>query len=74
MVARFRPDGRLDRRFGDGGIAITPTGAGNADDEIYAIAPNGRSKLVASGECDQPATGRDVCVVKHNVRRHQGKH
>ena len=74
MVARFRPDGRLDRHFGDRGVVITPTGAGNADDEIFAMARQGRSKVVASGECDQPATGRDVCVVAYNLVKHPVRH
>lgn len=72
MVARFRPDARLDSRFGHRGIAIAQTGAGNADDEIYAMARQGRSKLVASGECDQPATDRDVCVASYNLGHRKG--
>src|SRR6185503_19320901 len=35
-VARFQSDGSLDESFGDGGIAITPTAPGTADDEIFA--------------------------------------
>ena len=25
------------------------------------------SRLVASGECDQPATGRDVCLARYDL-------
>ena len=46
MVARLRKDGRLDRRFGDNGIAVTPTAPGNADDEIYAA---GAARRLATG-------------------------
>lgn len=37
MVARFRPNGTLDTTFGRGGIAVTPTAPGQADDEIFAM-------------------------------------
>ena len=67
MVARFRSSGVLDPTFGDGGIATTPTAPGTNDDEIYAMALQGPSKLVASGECDRPATGRDVCVARYDL-------
>ena len=67
MVARFLPSGDLDTSFGQGGIAITPTAPGTADDEIFAMALQGGAKLVATGECDQPATGRDVCVVRYKL-------
>ena len=66
-VARFLPSGALDPSFGDGGIAITPTAPGTADDEIFAMAFQGGAKLVASGECDQLATGRDACVVRYKL-------
>jgi hypothetical protein len=26
-----------------------------------------RAKLVASGECEQPATGRDVCIARYKA-------
>jgi uncharacterized delta-60 repeat protein len=67
MVARFRPNGTLDASFGQVGIATTPTAPGQADDEIYAMALQDGAHLVASGECDQPATGRDVCVVRYSL-------
>ena len=66
-VARFQSDGSLDESFGDGGIAITPTAPGTADDEIFAAAFQTPSKLIASGECDQLATGRDACVVRYKL-------
>jgi hypothetical protein len=47
--------------------SVTPTAPGGADDEIYAMALQHPSKLIASGECDQPATGRDVCVVRYEL-------
>jgi len=66
-AARLLPDGTLDPLFGEGGIAVTPTAPGTADDEIFAAAFQGGAKLVASGECDQPATGRDACVVRYKL-------
>jgi uncharacterized delta-60 repeat protein len=67
MVARLLPDGAMDASFGQGGIAVTPTAPGGADDEIWAMDLQTPSMLVASGECDQPTTGRDVCVVRYKV-------
>ena len=67
MVARYNSDGSLDSSFGTGGIVTTPTGADGADDEIRDMALQIDSRLVASGACDQPATGRDVCLVRYNV-------
>ena len=67
MVARYNSNGSLDRSFGVGGIAITPTGAEGGDDEIWAVAFQSGSRLVASGECDQPSTGRDVCLVRYGI-------
>jgi hypothetical protein len=43
---------------------MTPTGPGGADDAILAMDLQTPSMLVASGECDQPTTGRDVCLLR----------
>ena len=67
LVARYNPDGTLDDSFGSGGFVTTPTAPGNADDEIFDIALQSDAKLVVSGECDQPATGRDVCVARYKA-------
>jgi uncharacterized delta-60 repeat protein len=67
LVARYLPDGSLDSSFGIGGIVTTATGADGAPDEIYDIALRSDAKLVASGECDQPSTGRDVCLAQYKV-------
>ena len=67
MVARYMPDGSLDPSFGTGGIVTTPTGPGGADDEIWAMALQNESSLVAAGECDQPSSGRDVCLVRYKL-------
>jgi uncharacterized delta-60 repeat protein len=67
LVARFTPDGSLDPSFGSGGIVKTSTAPGNADDEIFEIALQSDAKLVASGECEQPSTGRDVCVARYKA-------
>lgn len=67
MVARFLSNGSLDGSFGQGGIAITPTAPGSASDEIFAMDFQGGSKLVAVGQCTQPATGQDVCLVRYKL-------
>lgn len=67
MVARFNPDGSLDSSFGAGGIGKTSTAPGTADDEIFEVALQSDAKLVTAGECDQPATGRDVCVARYKA-------
>src|SRR5919204_7019880 len=66
-VARYNDDGTLDGSFGGGGIVTTNTAAANGDDEIFEIALQSDAKLIASGECVQPATGRDVCVARYKV-------
>ena len=66
-VARFLSNGDLDGSFGNGGIAITPTAPGDADDEIFSMAFQGGNKVIAAGQCEQPATGRDVCVVRYKL-------
>jgi uncharacterized delta-60 repeat protein len=67
FLARFDPSGSLDRSFGAGGVVVTPTAPGNADDEFFEIALQSDAKLVAAGECVQPATGRDVCVARYKA-------
>jgi uncharacterized delta-60 repeat protein len=67
LVARFNPDGSLDPSFGEGGIVKTSTAPGNADDEIFEIALQSDAKLIASGECVQASTGRDVCVARYKA-------
>ena len=67
LVARFNANGSLDTSFGTGGIVRTSTAPGAADDEIFEIALQSDAKLIASGECEQPSTGRDVCVARYQV-------
>jgi uncharacterized delta-60 repeat protein len=66
-IARYNDDGTLDGSFGSGGIVKTNTAAGNGSDEIYEIALLSDAKLIASGECDQAVTGRDVCVARYKA-------
>jgi hypothetical protein len=33
----------------------------------FDIALQSDAKLVASGECEQPSTGRDVCVARYKA-------
>jgi uncharacterized delta-60 repeat protein len=65
MVARYNSDGTLDGTFGSGGIVVTSMGSG--EDDIFEIGLQSDAKLVVSGECEQPSTGRDVCVARYKV-------
>ncbi|HEY6068345.1 MAG TPA: hypothetical protein VIU81_06580 [Gaiellaceae bacterium] len=67
LVARFNAGGSLDASFGTGGIVRTSTAPGAADDEIFEVALQSDAKLIASGECEQPSTGRSVCVARYKV-------
>ena len=66
-VARYNRDGSLDPTFGNGGISRMPTGANGGDDEIWAMTLQGGAHVIASGECDQALTGRDVCLVRFGI-------
>lgn len=74
LVARYRPDGALDRGFGQGGFVVTRTAPGAGDDEIYDIALQSPGLLVAAGECERPETGRDVCLARYRVGGHDREH
>jgi uncharacterized delta-60 repeat protein len=65
LVARYNPDGSLDATFGSGGVVLTSLSQG--DDAIFYIALQSDAKLVTTGECEQPSTGRDVCVARYKV-------
>jgi uncharacterized delta-60 repeat protein len=47
-LARYRPDGTLDRSFGHGGTVITDVATGN--DWITAVAIQANGKIVAAGD------------------------
>jgi uncharacterized delta-60 repeat protein len=65
MVARFDADGTPDATFGPGGVQLTPLAPRGGDDEIFDIARQADGNVVAAGECEQPDTGRDVCVARY---------
>ena len=67
MVARYKPNGSLDPSFGNGGISVTPLAPGGRDDEIWAIALQTDSRLIAAAECVRPESGRDVCVARYKA-------
>lgn len=46
-LIRLRPDGSLDRRFGNQGLVITPVG--NGDDEIVALAVDHQGAVLVTG-------------------------
>ncbi len=63
-VARFDSSGMLDSSFGDEGIVVTPTAPDGGYDAFYEVGLDKTGKIVASGECDQPITGTDVCIAR----------
>jgi len=65
LVARYNADGSLDSTFGSGGVVVTPTSSG--DDESFDLALQSDAKVIAAGECEQPSTGRDVCVARYKA-------
>lgn len=67
MLARFLPDGALDPSFGSGGFVVTSVAPDAGYDAIFGVALDKTGKIVASGECDQPATGTDVCVARYKA-------
>jgi uncharacterized delta-60 repeat protein len=64
-VARLNADGSLDSSFGSGGKVVTQASGTGGYDSIYDLAVDKTGKIVAAGECDQPAGGTDVCVVRY---------
>ena len=78
-ITRYTRNGAVDLTFGSGGTVLTSMSSVGGFDErlislavqrdgkIFAMALQGGSKLVASGECDQPTSGHDVCVVRYNL-------
>lgn len=63
LLARFSEDGRLDRRFGDGGATTTPIGSG--DDVAFALSRGDRGIVVAG----YAFNGRenDMAIVRYSV-------
>jgi uncharacterized delta-60 repeat protein len=66
-VARFSPNGTLDPSFGTGGVVVTPAAPDGGYDAFYEVVLDKTGKIVASGECDQPETGTDVCVARYQT-------
>jgi uncharacterized delta-60 repeat protein len=53
LLLRYRPGGSLDRRFGQGGVALTDYGAGNGDDALaVAVLPDAR--IAVAGYAARP--------------------
>jgi uncharacterized delta-60 repeat protein len=64
-LARYRRDGTLDRRFGDGGLVTTDFGGG--DDFGRAVARQRDGKLVVAGHSFTPdGSGLDFALARYN--------
>jgi len=63
VLARYGPDGRLDRSFGAGGSVITSFGAGNDIAYGVAIQPNGR--IVLAGATNIWSDDVDIAVARY---------
>jgi uncharacterized delta-60 repeat protein len=63
-VARYKPDGSLDRRFGTGGISTVDFGR---EDEVLAIALQPDGKIVAAGYAGRPGALEDFGLARFNT-------
>jgi uncharacterized delta-60 repeat protein len=63
-LVRYLPDGTLDTGFGNGGIALTPIGAGSS--EAFALGLQKDGKLVAAGY-GKVGTSNDFALVRYEA-------
>jgi uncharacterized delta-60 repeat protein len=63
-VARYKPDGSLDRKFGTDGISTVDFGR---EDEILAIALQPDGKIVAAGYAGRPGALEDFGLARFNT-------
>lgn len=62
LLARFSADGRVDRKFGDQGVAMTPIGSG--DDVAFALASDARGIVLAGNAFN--GKENDMAVVRYS--------
>ena len=63
LLARFSADGRLDRKFGDQGVIMTPIGAG--DDVAFALASDPRGIVLAGNAFN--GKDNDMAVARYTT-------
>ena len=63
LLARFSATGRLDRKFGDQGVTMTPIGPG--DDVAFALASDARGIVLAGNAFNGKDT--DMAVVRYTA-------
>lgn len=63
LLARFAGDGRLDRKFGDGGATMTPIGDG--DDVAFALSTSDRGIVIAGYAFN--GTENDMAVARYST-------
>jgi uncharacterized delta-60 repeat protein len=63
-VARYLPDGRLDRSFSRDGLASVDFGFGDADAAAVALQPNGKVLVAGTGARNVYRTGEDFAVAR----------
>jgi uncharacterized delta-60 repeat protein len=63
-VARYLPDGSLDRTFSGDGLASVDFGYGDADADVVAVQPNGRILVAGNGKRSGSWTAGDFAVAR----------
>jgi uncharacterized delta-60 repeat protein len=63
-LARYNPDGTLDKGFGSGGKVTTPIGAGSSSDFGYVVAIGADGKIVVAGYAYN-GSNRDFAVARY---------
>lgn len=63
-VARYLPDGRLDRTFSRDGLASVDFGFGDADAAAVALQRNGKILVAGNGTRNMYRTGEDFAVAR----------
>jgi uncharacterized delta-60 repeat protein len=66
LLARFRPDGSLDGRFGTGGSGMTVTDLGTAEEGLSALALAPDGTIVAGGVV-APRPNGDLAVTRYDT-------
>ncbi|WP_405762265.1 hypothetical protein [Streptomyces sp. NBC_00045] len=66
-LARYLPDGRLDRSFGNGGKVFTAIGSGPFDDEAQAVSvlPDGKILVAGFAGTGAGTEGRDFALARY---------
>jgi uncharacterized delta-60 repeat protein len=67
-LARYGPDGKLDRGFGTGGRVLTDFGSGGNSAYLNALAIQPDGKIVAAGGAGISTRGSGFAIVRYTLR------